>query len=252
MTSHGGADFTALCAALAERGYDFGALEIDAALVLPQSRPRLFVLATRAAPPPGLTAAPGAFHSAAVRKAYAALPEALQARWLWWDLPAPARRNTRLADVLEPDAEVAWLSPERTRRLVSLMGAVHQAKLQAARMQDGRQVGALFRRTRIEGGRRVQRAEVRFDGLAGCLRTPTGGSSRQFVLVVEGGDVRARLMTPREAARLMGLPEDYRLPTSATAALHLAGDGVAAPVVRLLAAHILEPLLERGARAAAA
>jgi DNA (cytosine-5)-methyltransferase 1 len=49
----------------------------------------------------------------------------------------------------------------------------------------------------------------------------------------------------------MGLPENYRLPASANAALHLAGDGVAVPVVRHLAAEILEPLLG-GRRASAA
>ena len=115
----------------------------------------------------------------------------------------------------------------------------------------GRHVGTAFRRTRIEAGQRIQRAEVRFDGVAGCLRTPTGGSSRQFVVVVEEGQVRARLLTAREAARLMGLPDDYRLPKATTAALHLAGDGVAAPVVRHLAAHVLEPALLGAGRAAA-
>ena len=101
----------------------------------------------------------------------------------------------------------------------------------------------MFRRTRIEDGRTVQRAEVRFDGLAGCLRTPRGGSSRQAVVVVEDGSVRSRLITPREAARLMGLPDSYVLPATATAALHVAGDGVAVPVVRWLASELLEPLV---------
>ena len=104
-------------------------------------------------------------------------------------------------------------------------------------------VGAVFRRMRVEHGRRVQRAEVRFDGLAGCLRTPRGGSSRQVLVVVDGAQVRSRLLGAREAARLMGLPEDYVLPRSATAALEVVGDGVAVPVVRLLAQGLLEPLL---------
>jgi DNA (cytosine-5)-methyltransferase 1 len=96
---------------------------------------------------------------------------------------------------------------------------------------------------RLEAGHKVQRAEVRFDGLAGCLRTPRGGSSRQVIAVVEGGQVRTRLLTGREAARLMGLPESYVLPAAATSALHVAGDGVAVPVVRWLAQELLEPLL---------
>jgi DNA (cytosine-5)-methyltransferase 1 len=102
----------------------------------------------------------------------------------------------------------------------------------------------------MRGG--FQRTEARFDGLAGCLRTPGGGSSRQFLLVTERGQVRSRLISPREAARLMGLPDSYRLPPSANAALHLAGDGVVVPMVRHLAAEILEPLLGGGSSAAQA
>ena len=70
-----------------------------------------------------------------------------------------------------------------------------------------------------------------------------GGSSRQSILVVEGRRVRSRLLSPREAARLMGLPDSYRLPENYNEAYHLAGDGVAVPVVRFLAARLLEPLL---------
>ena len=251
LTSHGGADFAALCGALAEGGYRFGALQIDASLFLPQSRPRLFVLAVREAPPADLVGPSPSFHTAAVRRAHDALPEALKARWLWWRLAEPLRRNTVLADVLEPDA-AGWLSPEKTRALLDQMHPLHRARVEAALASGERRVGTVFRRVRVEHGRKVQRAEARFDGLAGCLRTPAGGSSRQFVLILENGEARARLLTGREAARLMGLPEDYRLPASATGALHLAGDGVAAPVVRHLVAGLIEPLLDTDRRIAAA
>jgi DNA (cytosine-5)-methyltransferase 1 len=90
----------------------------------------------------------------------------------------------------------------------------------------------------------MQRAEVRFDDLSGCLRTPVGGSSRQSIIIVEGKSVRSRLLSPREAARLMGLPDSYKLPQNYNEAYHLAGDGVVVPVVRFLAANILEPLVE--------
>ena len=249
LSSHGGADFAAICAALAGLGYRFGALEIDAARFTPQSRPRMFLLAILDGA--GGAAGPGAFHTAAVRQAFEGLPAELKWQWLWWRLPEPPRRNTILADLLEPDAEVNWLDPAQTRRLVELMAPLHRVRLNEALASPGRRVGAVFRRMRAEAGQRVQRAEVRFDGLAGCLRTPAGGSSRQFVLVAEAGVARARLLTPREAARLMGLPDDYRLPPSATAALHVAGDGVVAPVVRHLAAHILEPVLSAEGMAAA-
>ena len=90
------------------------------------------------------------------------------------------------------------------------------------------------------------RAEARFDGLAGCLRTPAGGSSRQFLLDIEGGIARARLIGAREAARLMGLPDSYRLPARRNEAYHLLGDGVVAPVVRFLSESLLLPLAEAG------
>lgn len=246
LTSHSGADFAALGTALASRGYRFGALEIDAATVLPQSRPRVFVIAARDVPA-GLTG-DSPFHTRAVRTAHAALPVTLAPHWVWWRLAAPPARNTDLAALLEPDADVRWHGPAQTARLLDLMGPLHRARLAAG---TGRTVGAVFRRTRKEGGRSVQRAEVRFDGLAGCLRTPRGGSSRQAIVVVGNGEVRSRLISPREAARLMGLPDSYRLPKTATGALHVAGDGVAVPVVRWLAQALLEPLLDPSAAIAA-
>ena len=250
LTSHGGTDFTALCQALAEEGYVFGALEIDAARFVPQSRPRVFVVAARQRPAPGLIGA-SPFHTRAVRQAHERLPAALAARWVWWRGEAPPVRNTDLASVLEPDEAVAWHDEDRTRALLALMSPQHLARIDAARAAGGRKVGAVFRRMRVEDGARVQRAEVRFDGLAGCLRTPRGGSSRQTLVVVEDGRVRSRLVSAREGARLMGLPDSYRLPRAATGALHVIGDGVASPVVRWLAAEILEPLLaERRVEAA--
>src|SRR5260370_17094564 len=45
LSSHGGKDFTAIANALAEENYRFGALIINAANFVPQSRSRLFVVA---------------------------------------------------------------------------------------------------------------------------------------------------------------------------------------------------------------
>src|SRR5689334_10729979 len=98
LTSHGGADFAALGAALSARGYRFGALEIDAATVLPQSRPRVFVVAAREVPAGLIGDSP--FHSRAVRAAQAALPPDVAASWVWWRLARPPARNTDLAALL--------------------------------------------------------------------------------------------------------------------------------------------------------
>ena len=248
LTASGGADFVALCRALQALGYRFGALTMDSAHFLPQSRPRLFVVAVaRDAPIPAPLSAATAgadWTSTALRRAVDALPKALARDWIWWRLPPAPARNGALADLIEEKpADVDWMSRKDVDRLVSLMAPSHRARLDEVRREGGRAVGALYRRTRRdETGARVQRAEVRFDGLAGCLRTPAGGSSRQSILVVDNGKVRARLLSGREAARLMGLPDDYRLPARYNAAYHLLGDGVAAPVVRFLSEHLLTPL----------
>ncbi len=244
LTSREGSDFTALCAALAGQGYRFGALEIDAAAFLPQSRPRVFVLAVREDPPAALVGE-SSLQTPAVRAARDRLPEALRGRWIAWSPTLPAPRNSDLASVLEPDAQAQWRTPQQTRALLAQMNGAHRAQVDKALKNGERRVAAVFRRSRIEDGQRVQRAEARFDGLAGCLRTPRGGSSRQMLLVLEAGKAKSRLISGREGARLMGLPDDYVLPTTATGALHVVGDGVAAPVVRFLAEQLLEPLLRR-------
>jgi DNA (cytosine-5)-methyltransferase 1 len=248
LSSHGGADFTALVHALDGLGYRVGALEIDAALFTPQSRPRLFIVAARNAPSHLIASGPiEPFHSMALRNVVARMPDTLRKHFVWWRLDTPPKRNTRLADVLE-DEGVACNSEEQTAKLLSQMSPLQRARVDALRESGRREVGAVFRRIRIEHGERVQRAEARFDGIAGCLRTPTGGSSRQLLLFVEGETIRSRLLTPREAARLMGVPDEYPLPTSQTAALHLIGDAVCVPVVRWLSQHLLRPLV--GATAA--
>ncbi|MES2035254.1 MAG: DNA cytosine methyltransferase [Pseudomonadota bacterium] len=234
LTSHGGKDFEALCAALAGQGYRFGALELDAERFTPQSRPRVFVIATRQ-PTDGLVGRCD-FHTRAVTEAHARLPADLQAAWVWWSLPSPPLRNTDLSALLEDDADVAWRPEAATARMLEQMTPAHRARLQQG---QARTVGAVYRRTRAG----TPKAEVRTDGLAGCLRTARGGSSRQAIVVAQGGEVRSRLLTPREGARLMGLPDSYALPKGGTAAFHVIGDGVAVPVVRWLAAHLLEPLL---------
>jgi DNA (cytosine-5)-methyltransferase 1 len=128
--------------------------------------------------------------------------------------------------------------------LIDMMSPVNRAKLENAKRARRRTVGAIYKRTRLDSdGTKRQRAEVRFDEIAGCLRTPRGGSSRQTIIVVHGDKVRSRLLSGREAARLMGLDDGYRLPDRYNDAYHVAGDGVCVPAVRHLAACLLEPIL---------
>ena len=81
------------------------------------------------------------------------------------------------------------------------------------------------------------------------MRIPSGGSSRQTIMIVEGASVRSSLLSSREAARLMGLPDSYKLPGNYNDAYGLMGDGVCVNVVRHLAQYILEPILRAEAKA---
>ena len=249
LTSHGGRDFEEICRALSAGGYRYGALIVDAAFFLPQSRPRLILVAVRnGVPVPerlSADAPSGPFHPKALRTAADRLPAKLRQHWIWWSLSAPQPRNLALCDLIQDDPpDVPWHTPDQTATLLGMMSDVNLEKLRMAKSERRIIVGTIYKRTRRdELGHRIQRAEARFDGIAGCLRTPVGGSSRQLIVVINGDKVRTRLISSRETARLMGLPDEYVLPTNYNEAYHLTGDGVAVPVVRFVAAHVLEPIL---------
>ncbi len=258
LTSHGGKDFEAICRTLHNGGYCFGALVVDAVLYVPQSRPRLFIIAVRddaeLANSLDGDKPSGPFHPRTLRMAHQKLPKVLKERWIWWTMDAPPTRKLGLTDLIEEEpANVEWHTSAQTRKLLDMMSEVNREKVRQAKRQGCRMVGGLYKRTRWdEAGRKVQRAEIRFDDIAGCLRTPAGGSSRQLIVVVEDNEVRSRLISSLETARLMGLPDNYILPNNYNEAYHLTGDGVVVPVVRHLAHEILEPMLASTSKAKAA
>lgn len=250
LTAHGGRDFATICGGFQQAGYAVGGMVVNAELFVPQSRPRLFVVGVHAdmTIPRKLTGdGPSApWHTRTLKTAYEKLPTRTRQIWKWWRLPLPPKRSANLDDFIEESpTSTSWFSAEATRDLLNMMSEVNRAKVAKARREGRRIVGGVYKRTRPDGsGRKVQRAEIRFDDISGCLRTPAGGSSRQVILLVDGRSVRARLISSRETARLMGLPDDYSLPENYNEAYHLTGDGVVVPVVRHLAEHIFEPILD--------
>ena len=93
-----GRDFETLCRALKTLGYIYGALIIDAIHFVPQSRPRLFIVALSAnydhlarrfvdSPNPCWT-------TAALEANFTRLRPDLRAAWRWWRLPPPPLRNS--------------------------------------------------------------------------------------------------------------------------------------------------------------
>lgn len=251
LTSHEGKDFTAICQTLQNGGYRFGALIIDAVLFVPQSRPRLFIIAVQdnvEIPKSLVGDAPyNPFHPRMLEKAYGKLPKTVKESWIWWKINVAPLRNAGLVDLIENNpTSVTWHTPAETQKLLAMMSDINLEKLRKAKRKKRRIVGSIYKRTRRdENGRKVQRAEVRFDDIAGCLRTPSGGSSRQIILVVEREKVRSRLISTRETARLMGLPDSYILPDNYNEAYHLTGDGVVVPAVRFLANKIFKSVLKQ-------
>ncbi|MEO0879260.1 MAG: DNA cytosine methyltransferase, partial [Pseudomonadota bacterium] len=255
LSSNGGRDFAHVVRMMTEAGYFASALVLDARAFSPQSRRRVFLFGFSEDALAGLGArvgrdAPGDDQDhtpPALRAAVAGLPGAVRRDWRWLRDGPQTLRNAALADLVTDQAGACsddWFPALQTDRLLAAMSPRQRAALDALKATGGRHVGAAFKRIRSANGAKVLRVEARFDGLAGCLRTPAGGSSRQLIVEINDGAVRMRLLRPREAARLMGLPDDYVLPASATAALKLCGDGVSVPVVQWIGEHILKPALQ--------
>jgi DNA (cytosine-5)-methyltransferase 1 len=239
LTSLGEKDFDRICDALTDTGYLYGVVVIDAALFVPQSRERLFIVAVDGAlgipisiiaPSPSLP-----FHTEGVVKAL----RRQKAQPIWWRLPVSPPHDLTLADILD-DRGVIWDTPAKTAEILDMMDEPHLERLDGDKLACRLMVRSLNWRTRGL----VTRWESRDDLVANCLRTASGGSSIQRLLFVDGPSVRTRKISPREYARAMGLPDSYKAPADRTAAYNLIGDGVAVPVVRFLAQHIFEPVLQ--------
>jgi DNA (cytosine-5)-methyltransferase 1 len=137
----------------------------------------------------------------------------------------------------------SWWPASKIATFEQQLSESHTKRLDAIINTPGRHIGTMYRRIRREHGAKQQRAEIRFDGRTGCLRTPAGGSSRQFWLVIADGKLKIRPINPREAMRLMGVLDTYLLPEGTLAGLKIAGDGVAVPVVAWLSENLLAPLI---------
>ena len=234
LSAFQGAHYKILHDSLAKRGYQIGAIVLDAIHWLPHSRPRVFIVAVESSMvlPKGLIAStPNWLHTEAVRKIATGLDN-----WIWWNIPRPPSRQLTLADIVE--WETPFANPETEERNLRLISPKHLSLL--SNLSDHQPlVAAGYKRTR--SGKQV--LELRFDNIAGCLRTPEGGSSRQILVIQHNKKLRNRLLTIRETARLMGAPETYQIPGTYNEGYKAMGDGVAVPVAGWLAEKLFLPLL---------
>lgn len=235
VSTHGGAHYRQLHNALVERGYRVGAMLIDARHWTPQSRPRIFVVGVdhRIDMTHVADTAPSWTHSRTLQTIARDLPN-----WVWWRLPPPRQRPMTLASVI--DFQAPCDNRKRTAHNLQLIPPRHRERLTHT-LREGATAVSGYKRTR--NGRQV--LELRFDGVAGCLRTPEGGSSRQLLVLSKNGSLHTRLLTIPEAARLMGAPKRYKIPGSYNNGYKAMGDAVSVPAVRYVARHLLLPLVKR-------
>jgi DNA (cytosine-5)-methyltransferase 1 len=245
LTSNDGNDFRDACLALNDLGYAVDAFIIDAAWFVPQSRQRLFLVGKREKRKfvERVDEDTPSFYQGQCRPA--ALADFIlwhsEIRWSIRKLPTIQKAETTLADILEdlPLNSTYWWSKPRAEYLLNQMSEKHRAI--ADKMIAGKKTtcGTVFRRVR--NGRSM--AELRTDGVAGCLRTPRGGSGRQILFVAGKGRYAARLVTPKECARLMGA-DGYKITVPLNQALFGFGDAVCVPAIRWIADNYLTPTLK--------
>jgi DNA (cytosine-5)-methyltransferase 1 len=242
LTSNAGADIQSALLALNSLGYAVDVFIINAIHFVPQSRVRLFVVGKQ-------------------KKL-----EHLQIRH---HLPSSELRPSKLRDFIFEHPEIKWDINNHLPKLpiseIKLDDLIENIGIGSSIWWDKTRVDYLLNQTferhlkkidelkglntytyltafrRVRNGKSM--AEIRFDGIAGCLRTPKGGSARQILLKVGKGEIKVRLLTPRECARLMGV-DDFKLSGTLNESLFGFGDAVCAPVVSWIAENYLNPEFE--------
>jgi DNA (cytosine-5)-methyltransferase 1 len=251
ITSHEGKDFEAAVRRLAELGYFLDCFMLDARQFVPQSRLRVFVVGVHSTaigrcrlsywqggPPPAVEQGDGGLRPKRLLQLMQGIN--LPTGWISTVLEEPRKSGPRLADLIDRGDDQEWWDDQQTQKHFETLSPAHRAVVDQL-LQDRSQVnvGTGFRRTR-QGQVRV---EPRFDGVAGCLRVPRGGSARQIVIVIEAGRLRMRWMSPREYARLQGAP-DFPLVGTPYQQMTGFGDAVCVPAIRWIDQQVLSPLYE--------
>jgi DNA (cytosine-5)-methyltransferase 1 len=239
LTSRGGADLRTALTALNDLGYGVDLVRVDAVHFTPQSRARVFVIAEQKAAAP----VPFALETSDIRPV--PLVRFIQANAdLQWSIrawPKLPKMSATIEDIIEDPAEedALWWNQERTTYFLEQLSAKHEKLAGELIASKHFRYATAFRRVRK--GRSM--AELRADGVAGCLRTPRGGSGRQILFRGGKGTARVRLLSARECARLQGAPDDFRLNVPLNQALFGFGDAVCVPVVEWVIEHGIWPRL---------
>lgn len=250
LSSNNGRDFLDVLRTLNKLGYRVDCIILDAAGFVPQSRQRMFVVGLAVdlcerinSPEPSL------FSESTVRPRALAdyVLEHPEINWYHRKLPPHPISRRKLKSVIQdpPASSSEWWSTDRANYLLSQMSPKHLLVAKQMIAGENWSYGTVFRRVR--NGKSM--AELRTDGIAGCLRTPRGGSGRQILFKAGFGKFFVRLLSPRECARLMGA-DSYRIgeAISLNQALFGFGDAVCVPAISWIARYYLNPVISEALR----
>ena len=248
LTSKGGDNVIQAVTALNKLGYTCDVLIIDGKYFVPQSRPRVFIIGflgevmvdSEETNPLVITDHDHVFRPRSIQRL---MKENSTLRWHNFNLPEVTSNSVKLGQILEPSDKVPksyWFEEELVKKHEKMFPPKHKEIIDKLKARKGNGVFTMYRRMR----KGEQKAELRFDGLAGCLRTGSGGSSKQFLVVVENGQLRMRKFTISELKRLMGIRLGFYLPEEYCNAYKALGDAVVVPEIEWLAKNILNPMFE--------
>jgi len=241
-----GMDFRITIQALNELGYACDVFILNALRFTPQSRLRVFLVGTKLpvsyTAPELILARPKSLLSDRLKKSIIANKDL---QWFYNEMPnPPPLKSVGLTETIEPmnDSDSRWWPDNEVERHIAMMKETHRERVEKLTQGEQFSYRTFFRRRR-EG---QQRAEVRKDDLSGCLRTAVGGSGKQFLIRAGQGSIKMRVMTPREYARLQGVPDEHPITANGVQALTGFGDAVCVPVISWIATYVLNPLTENG------
>ena len=247
LSSNGGRDFYTTAKSLNKLGYVCDVFMLNARSFVPQSRPRLFMVGIKESVRPDrrdfLPARSEQLMPARLKRL---ILENDDVQWTRLDIPEPPpHRNAGFSDEIVEKLsprDSCWWPEQKVEKHLAMMPTSHLEMVKRMSRLKGERFRTFFRRRRVEG----QRAEVRSDDIAGCLRTAVGGSGKQFLVAAGNDSIRMRTLTVREYARLQGVPDRFPITMdSERQALNAFGDAVCVPVVSWLAEKILQPLAHR-------
>lgn len=169
--------------------------------------------------------------------AYHVYPVVLDARWvvpqhreriyligfrddLDFSLPPLPNLQPKFKDILEPEVDSKYTLTNHLWKYLQDYAEKHRAK------GNGFQYGL----TDLNGVARTLSARYYKDG--------------SEILIPQGKGKNPRRLTPRECARLMGFPEDFKIVVSDTRAYKQFGNSVAVPVVQHIAREMVQCLFD--------